>query len=219
MRRVSLAMRASVGLLTALLIAPSPGSAEVPLVSRGQSGDPWEAFRGGSEDYCLRPDDAYFAIVPSQNEVEAVARLAHAPAVELSDGEAARLLELSVQQNGTAAAAFLAVSRSNLEAARQDVYQRRVGSWSGSDQEELDRLKAIADGPRLAAFRPYLLRSLGPGMPEDEPRLDVIVCYGGVAVLQTATGSLERPPVRGAVVVFLEQAPKAVFVEWWVGEP
>jgi hypothetical protein len=219
MRIVSRAMRASVGLLAAFLIAPSPGSAAVPLAYSKQSGDPWEAFRSRSEDYCLQSDEAYFAIVSSQNEVEAVARLADAPAVELSDGDAARLLGLSIQQNGTAAAAFLSLSRSKLEAVRQDVYQRRVGSWSRSDQEELDRLTAVADGPRLAAFRPYLLRSLGPGMPEDEPRLDVIACDGRVAVLQTATGSLERPPVRGAVVVFLEQAPKAVFVEWWVGEP
>lgn len=219
MRIVSRATRASAGLLAALLMAPPPASAEVPLAYRGQSGDPWEASRGASEDYCLQPDDAYFSAVPTRNEVEAVARLADAPAVELSDGDAARLLGLSVQQYGTAAAAFLAVSRSKLEVARQDVYQRRVGSWSRSDQEELDRLTAIVDGPRLAAFRPYLLRSLGPGMPEDEPWLDVIACDGAVAVRQTATGSLERAPVRGAAVVFLEQAPKAVFVEWGVVEP
>jgi hypothetical protein len=216
---VSRATRASVGLLAALLIAPSPGSAEVPLAYSRQSGDPWEASRGASEDYCLQPDDAYFSAVPTRNEVEAVARLADAPAVELSDGDAARLLGLSVQQNGTAAAAFLAVSRSKLEAARQDVYQRRVGSWSGSDQEELDRLTAIADGPRLAALRPYLLRTLGPGMPEDESWFEVIVCDGRVTVKQTGPGNLERRPVRGAAVVFLEQAPKAVFVEWGVVEP
>ncbi len=219
MRTDARARAVSVSLLAVLLTFPSLGSAEPPLAYSRQSGDPWEAFRGGSEDYCLQPDDAYFATVPSQSEVEAVARLTDAPAVELSDGDAARLLGLSVQQNGTAAAAFLSVARRKLEAARQDVYQRRVGSWSRSDQEELDRLTAVADGPRLAAFRPYLLRSLGPEMPEDEPWFEVIVCDGRVAVKQTAPGNLERRPDRGAVVVFLEQAPKAVFVEWWVVKP
>jgi hypothetical protein len=215
-----MSIRIAVSALLIGAVSMSIRSYAVPIAVIGHSNDLWEGNhdidpRGQSQ--CVQINDPYFIAVPNVHLPLAISQLTRTPIVTLSDQGAAQLLDIHLTSSTGVGEAFLSQAIERMEAARSIVFKQHVGSWSQADQIVLDKLKITESGPHLQHVRPYLVRALA------ETKLGggfrVQTCGDVVVVSHLSVGTMYSPPDRSAVVIFLEHAPKAAFVEWAVDDP
>ena len=194
-----------------------------PVATIGSSNDPWERDLAqdpralgqcdGSLTWIGAP---YFRPVTDAALSAATRRLDRVPVMALTDEEASTLLGLDGPGSG-AAARYFDARIAELRAMRRQVMEQRQGSWSLADQQDLDAMLAIRNGPRLSSFRPYLVRGLAAAGSDGSFSLQA--CGPSLVVMNIARGRMPARPVHRALVVFLESAPGDAFPTWAVSDP
>lgn len=219
-------MRRSLAIAFASFLAMLPAAIATadPVATVGRSNDPWNG-RPEQDPRTLRQcegaadwiGDLYFRPVSDAARAGAIQRLERTSVVALTDEQATDMLGMARQGREVLAARYLDARIGEQEAERREVYEQRRGSWSLADQQALDELKEIRSGPRLRNMRPYLVRGLA------EARLSgafsMLSCGSTLVVMHTSTGAMYTPPDRVPLVVLLDRAPDAAFVQWAVGDP
>jgi hypothetical protein len=195
--------------VTVLLSCITASIGAVPVVRMGQSGDNWERTPSGYDENadCEQISENQFTLMPpAQVRPEVLER---SDVFQPRDRKIAKALHL----RRPVAEAFLASNVKRLEENKHQVYEEKRGSWSRSDQIELDRLKDIIHGPKLGELKPYFVRAFQ--WWDRDAWLSVYNCggYARTAIYPRNSG-VQPKPTRAVMLVFLPAAPRGSFA-WW----
>ena len=147
---------------------------------------------------------------------QSIATLADIPVVELTDLEAARLIEAPRPRNAPLGTILLASFLDEMRARKHRAEVERRDSWSVADEDELIALSArYADGGHRA-YRPYLVRAVAKH--EGTGRFYGEICGRDLSILHGSLGRSTPPSTRVPLVVFLSQQPDRVFASWSIAE-
>ena len=203
-----------------VLAAGLPASASaVPLISYVFSDGPWGGDRkaditGASQ--CLPVSDHYFDAVVPDKLPSAIRRLSHTPVTPLGDLEAAALLGIGVSSSGSVASSFFARAIERMNKTRSDALDHQIGSWSLADQQDLEAMNALVSGPRIKGLHPYLARALAKAPLRSG--FAIWICGDSVEVITEfslpAPNAIALMPDRAAIVLFLDHAPRTVWLGW-----
>ncbi len=203
--------------LCSFLWAASAGA--VPLAVVGHSQDSWESDQAKPFDYskCEWINSAYYVQVVPAQRVRSVERLRHQAIVSLSDTEAAALIEFpgEVSANTSLAVHFLGDVARRKESVRELALRKHKGSWSMSDQQSLDALKATLESPQITDFKPVLVRALTMEFPGS---YSLQYCGETLRLMSWSMKETWPAPRRTALILFVRTHPSDLLLEWSVSE-
>lgn len=189
----------------------------VPVAEMGRSGDSWEQDPAGYDppvNGCASLSNNQFVVLPTADSP--VRRLEKASVARLDEQSVAKLLGLNraeVRRLSTAGV-FFSLKVKQMEDRKRAALSAGKGSWSGVDEVELDRLKAVVGGPELRTYHPYLIRAFQwPSEPTTH-----VACLSQGYVRTIAASAQMAPaekPKRAAAVIFLPTPPRGS-IAWWV---
>ena len=136
---------------------------------------------------------------------DAQARLAGRPTAALDDRGAAEWIGVDAPPSGTLADRLLKDATDALLDRRENSIGEHALKWSASEQATLDALLQARREPH-PPLRPVLVRAVAG--PDAAGVFDAAVCDVGLAVRRLERGEGAAAPA--AVIVFLEQPPRAV---------
>jgi len=200
---------AFMGFLIGLTTFASPADAQ----------DSWEAKDSGPQltVSCNSVDPSLVAPVPTAHRLAAITSLERVPAIALDRGQTARLLDLEDSDKSISATGRIKTVIGKLKEQKRLELEERIGSWSQSDQERLDRLEALEGSPAISKFKPYLVRAIAKN--DYGTGFFVTDCEGSLGVMHGSLGSGPPPPtIRFPLVVFLAHAPKSVWAGWGMAQ-
>lgn len=147
---------------------------------------------------------------------QSIAILADVSAVQLTDEDAARLIDVSLDTNTSLASTLVATDLDELRARRHRAVVERRDSWTGADEVELASLSESYTAGDYQDYRPYLVRAVAKN--EATGGFYASVCEGDLYVEHGSLGRSVPPSTRVPLVVFLRQPPSRVFVTWSMAE-
>jgi hypothetical protein len=199
-------------------IALSFGALFVLLSSSGYAGpqlpDSWEARPPPCPGPWKQIDEVLIVPVPKEHRPEAIAKLQNTSAVPLGARDASALLDLPADSAPERTRVLEAIVQ-KLDAQRR-CKPCDVGPWTPEDQQHLDHLKAVASKPFSAGLRPFLVRAVARN--EVTAGFRAATCGDSLVIFWGGLGHSTPPSIRIPVVLFLQHAPKKVYVEWAMAE-
>ena len=158
-------------------------------------------------DACSEVPQPFVAPVGAPHAAAADALLASESVVELSDDQASALLDVA---RGPSSLAETMLSRAiaRLEQVREAAMDRRRGSWSLADVDELATLDRLEPQLWSSAPRPFLVRAVR-GSPETGS-FYTRVCGDTLTVDHLSLGTKVPPSTPATIIVFLTRKPSRI---------
>jgi len=136
-------------------------------------------------------------------------------ALQLTDGQAAALLEERLSRDSLART-LVGGEISRRRKQRADALDHQIGSWGGTDADELADLIAAERSLISSPARPFLFRAVrgfeGTGSFRAE------ACGDRLEIHHGSLGTNRPPPASVPVVIFLKQQPAHVHSDYSVIE-
>jgi hypothetical protein len=185
------------------------------LQTNANPADPWEGdqVRRPDRQTCKEIDRALIIPVPPSGRGGAISRLDQTQATRLEQNSLAEFLGPKDAAMGTTASDVVRRAITRLEERKRLQLTEKVGGWALAEQEHLDQLKALSRSPTTSMLQPFLVRAIAKN--EGSGEFEASLCSGRVLwITHYSVGSAPPPSVRLPVIVFLEQAPATVYVDW-----
>ncbi len=180
--------------------------------------DEWETPRSSlpSAEDCGQIETVLIHPVSPSLRDQGIALLSDVSLVELSDEDAARLIDVPNHTHVPLATALVAAELDELRARRHRAVVERKDSWTGGDEVDLAALSSRYDAGDYQSFRPYLVRAVAKN--EGTGGFYASLCKSDLRIEHGSLGHSIPPSTRVPLVVFLRQPPQRVFVTWGMAE-
>ena len=140
----------------------------------------------------------------------AVRLTAPVSAIELSDENAARLIDAPWEENISLASALVANELDELRARKHRAEVERRDSWNGNNEAALNAQSLKYAAGSYEDYKPYLLRAIAKN--EGTGAFYAFICSSGLYIEHGSLGHSIPPSTKVPLVVFLRQQPHRVFV-------
>jgi hypothetical protein len=165
---------------------------------------------------CTLVEPPLIGAVHTSLRAQSTAALADVPVVELTEGEAARLIAAPRQNDAPLAPILLANFLDEMRERKHRAEVESRDSWSVADENELVALSARYAAGGHRSYRPYLVRAVAKH--EGTGGFYAKMCGRDLHVSHGSLGRTIPPSTRVPLVIYLNRQPDRVFATWSIAE-
>jgi hypothetical protein len=168
----------------------------------------WEgvALSPAQKDACQTLARALVRPVLPAYRAEATRALGAAPAVRLTEAQAAAWIDVPLSKDGPLADRLLTDAVAVMDVRREESIGEHAPKWTAKEQAMYERTLQARAAPH-AGLQPFLVRAVGGA---ERGAFDAADCGGALAIRYGVQGAMAPETTHAPVIVFAAQAPSGV---------